>query len=422
MRVSRYLERLAPLDEALRRLMSAARRVEGVEELPTLEAVGRVAAEDVVASHDFPPRPRAAYDGYAVRSEDTPGKLRLVGEATIGRVDVGVKVDPGTAVYVSTGAYLPEGADAVVPEEAVRVEGDYIVVETRFERWKNVDPPGSYVRRGQKLLEQGTVVTMLDAVGLMDVAVTSLRVYEPVSVAILITGSELFEPGNPRADEERILRGEVAETTGKLIEWCINRYTPWARVTARLILPDDVDTIAWYVERQLYANHLIVMTGGTGPSSVDTFYQLASKLRGEVLFRGIRVRGGRPTSAMKLEDGPLLVAVSGHPISALHGFLRLLYPLLRYMGNVRRAHERPAALAARLATGYRAARPEPLKVRLVEREDGVVLAEPLPRQRQLSSVIVSNVEADGIALVDAREYSEGDVVRVMAYREPRPAS
>ena len=419
-RVPRYLGRLTPVPEAVEAVRRAVRPVEEVEELPVWEAVGRVLAEPLVAPHDFPPRPRAAYDGYAVRSEDTPGRLRLVGEATIGKIDVGVRVEPGTAVYVSTGAYLPEGADTVVPEEAVRLEDGYVVIDKHFQAGKNLDPVGSYVRRGETLLPRGYVLTWLDAVGLLDVAVTRARVYRRLRVGIIATGSELFEPRDPGEAEERILRGEVAETTAKLIQGMIERYTPWARVEWRILLPDHVETIAWYLERQARGLDLVVLTGGTGPSEVDPFYQLAERLGGEVLFRGLFVKGGRPTSAMLLPSGPLVVALSGHPVSALHGFVRLLYHVLKHMGGVERGGEPPLQAVARLSEAVRAKRPQPVKVRLRLAEDGVLEAEPLPLERQMSSVTVSNVEADGIAVTrEARIYEKGEYVPVHVYREPR---
>jgi len=417
--VPRYLGKLTPVPEALEAVRSAVAPVGEAEEVPVWEAAGRVLAEDLRAPYDFPPRPRAAYDGYAVRSEDTPGRLRLVGEATIGKIDVGVRVEPGTAVYVSTGAYLPEGADTVVPEEAVRLEDGYIVVDSHFQAGKNIDPVGSYVKSGQVLLPRGYVLTMLDVVGLLDVAVTKVRVLRRVRAGIIATGSELFEPRSPEEASERILRGEVAETTAKLIEGLIKRYTPWTSVVWKTLLPDNVDAIAWYLERQARGLDIVVMTGGTGPSEVDPFYQLAERLGGRVLFRGLFVKGGRPTSAMLLPGGPLVVALSGHPVSALHGFLRLLYHVLKHLGGAARGGEPPLQATARLAAPIRSKRPQPVKVKLRVGSDGALEATPLPLERQMSSVTVSNVEADGIAITrEARIYEEGEHVPVHVYREP----
>lgn len=417
-RVPRYLEKPTPVSEAIRIIKESVKPVSEVESIPVWRAIGRVLAKDVVVGHDFPPKPRSAYDGYAVRASDTPGKLRVVGEATIGRIEHGLRVEPGTAVYVSTGAYLPDGADTVVPEEAVKREGEYIVIDREFKAGKNIDPIGSYVRKGQLLLPKGYVLSMFDMVALLDVAVTEVEVYRRVRVGIIATGTELFEPSNPREAEKRILRGEVAETTAKLIEYAISRYTPWASVVWRVMLPDNIDTISWYLTRQGTSVDMIILTGGTGPSSVDPFYQLAETLEAKVLFRGLFVKGGRPTSAMILSNGPLVVALSGHPVSAFHGFVRLVYHVLKHIGNVKRPAEPPLTALAKLASPVKSKRPQPIKVKL-RVVNGILEAIPLPSERQLSSVTVSNVEADGIAILrEAKAYEAGEWVPVHVFREP----
>ena len=415
--VPRYLERLTPVEEAVKVIKNAIRPVAEEELVDTWTAVGRVLSRDVVAPYDFPPKPRSAYDGYAVRSEDTPGKLRLIGEATIGKIDVEYRVEPGTAVYVTTGAYLPDGADTVVPEEEAKRENGYVVVDKHYPPGKNLDPVGLYVRRGQVLLPKGYVVTMLDAVGLLDVAVTKVYVYRRVKLAMIITGSEIFDLRDSEDAEKRVLRGEVVESTGRLVEWAIRRYTPWVEILGRVMLPDDIEAISWYVTRQFRDADIIIMTGGSGPSTVDMFYQLAEKLGGKVLFRGLYVKRGKPTSALKLEKGPLLIVLSGHPVSALHGFIRVLYPVLKYLGNVVKAPEPPIYTYAVLEEEVEYKRPQPVKVKLTLR-DGILYAKPLPHERQLSSVTVSNVEGDGIALVEAKRYSVGERVPVLVYREP----
>ncbi len=413
--MARYLGKLIRVPEALDLLKRKVRRVESRIKLPVWEGVGLVVAEDVVLEHDFPPRPRSAYDGYAVRSQDTPGRLKIVGEAVIGRVDVDIRVGPGEAAYVSTGAYLPEGADAVVPEEAVRIEDGYIVVSERYGRWKNVDPPGSYVKRGQILASKGTVLTPPDAVGLLDVGVTEAVFYDRVRVAVIETGNELFKPTTPEETKERVLRGLVVATTGDLVAWFIQEYMPWVEVFDQVMLPDNLEALVWYIERLLDHVDVVLVTGGTGPSDIDLFYRLPEALGGELLFRGVYVKGGRPTSAVAI-DGKAVIGLSGHPLSGLHGLIRLVYPLLAYVGGVERPPAAPF-VKAKLASSISRGRPRPVKVRLVAR-DGVLMADPLPKPLQLSSANVGLAIGDGIALVEDREYVEGEEVMVLAYRLP----
>jgi Molybdopterin biosynthesis enzyme len=149
------------------------KRVDEVEKVAVWEAAGRVVARDVVAPHDYPPFPRAAYDGYAVSSDATPGRFRVVGTVLVGQYKRDLSLRPGEAVYVTVGAFLPEGTDAVVPEEAAKREGEHVVVDRGFEKYANVDPPGSYVRKGTVMLRQGFVATPFDVVGLLDVGITT---------------------------------------------------------------------------------------------------------------------------------------------------------------------------------------------------------------------------------------------------------
>lgn len=409
-----------PVSKALEIIANSVKPVAETEVIPVWDAVGRVLASDVVARHDYPPRPKAAYDGYAVRSADTPGKLVVIGEIVSGDVAAGLTVEPGTAVYVTTGSYMPDGADTIVPEEWVRREGNYIVVGVKCNPALYIDPQGAHVRRGQVLLAKGYVLDMLDTIALLDVAITEVEVYRRVRVGLLQTGTELFEPSNPKEAADRILRGEVAATTGALLEYAVNRYTPWARVSLNALLPDDPESISWYITRQARGLDLVVMTGGSGPSSVDMFHQVAEHLGARILFRGLTVKGIKPTSAMLVDGGPLVVAVPGYPMQALHSFLRLLYPLLKYLGNVRRAASPPPIAYARVAGGLTPGPPRMLKVKLRATSEGLE-AIPLQPERQRISVTVSNVEADGLALVPigrAEGSSERELIPVYVYREP----
>ncbi len=414
---ARYIGTLTPVSKALELLAEKTAPVREAYRVPLRDAAWSVLAEDIHAPHDWPPRHKSAYDGYAVRSSDTPGRLRLVGEALIGESDVGFSIGPGEAAYVTTGAYLPEGADAVVPEERVRVENGYVIVDYHVEKYKNIDPAGSMVRKGQLLARRGQLLSSLDVAALYEVAVTEATVYRRVRTAIISTGNELILPGDPLWTREMILSGKVVATTGGLISWFISDYLPWVEVAEEILLPDERESVAWWIKRLLPHVDLILLTGGTGPSNIDLFYQLQEELGGEIVFRGLYVKGGRPTSAYIAEGKPV-IGLSGYPLSALHGFIRLVYPYLRYLGNVARGAPPVPLVKARLTEAIGKGRPRPIKVRVEVGEEGY-LATPLQSTYQLSSANVGLVYADGIAFVSDREYGPGDVVDVLLIRDPR---
>ncbi|HEY8253787.1 MAG TPA: hypothetical protein VIG39_04045, partial [Rhizomicrobium sp.] len=153
-------KRLLEVAEA-RRLMLAGIKVLGSEQVPLEAALGRVLAQSVKATRDQPPFPASAMDGYAVRSADTPGLLTVIGESAAGHGFAG-RCEAGTAVRISTGAALPDGADAIVIQEDVRREENRIEVPQVA--------PGHFIRRqgidftaGTTLLEKGRV---LDAIAI----------------------------------------------------------------------------------------------------------------------------------------------------------------------------------------------------------------------------------------------------------------
>jgi molybdopterin molybdotransferase len=160
---------------------------------------------------------------------------------------------------------------------------------------------------------------------------------------------------------------------------------------------------------------MVLVTGGTGPSEIDLFYRLPEKLGGELVFRGLRVIGGKPTSGMVVNGKPV-IGLSGYPLSALHGFIRLVYPLLSYMANLRKQPPLPIYKAV-LGGELKVKRARPIKARLVMR-DGKLVAEPLEHVYQRSSALVALAYADGLILAEEGVHKPGEEVLVLAYRVP----
>src|SRR6185295_3031185 len=129
------------------REVSAARPTPATEQVPALEADGRVLAETVVADRDYPPFPRAARDGFAIRAADVPGELQVIGEVRAGEV-YGGSIGPGGAVEIMTGAPLPSGADAVVMVEHTEREGNRVRVGRALTPGENFGAQGQEARSG----------------------------------------------------------------------------------------------------------------------------------------------------------------------------------------------------------------------------------------------------------------------------------
>ncbi|HZQ36352.1 MAG TPA: molybdopterin molybdotransferase MoeA, partial [Dehalococcoidia bacterium] len=202
------------VEEALERILAFVHELEP-EEQPLLNALGQVLAEDAVAPFSIPPLDNTAMDGYAVvaastdgASEARPVTLRVVGELAAGYVYDG-EVTPGTAVRIMTGAPMPRGADSIVPFEETDESGFVPpsktgALDTSVRVFKAAKPgnniryAGEDVREGEVVLPRGTYLRPAHIGVLASLGRTSVRVIRKPVVAILSTGDEILEPGQPR--------------------------------------------------------------------------------------------------------------------------------------------------------------------------------------------------------------------------------
>ncbi|GAB6943512.1 molybdopterin molybdotransferase MoeA [Vulcanisaeta sp. JCM 14467] len=390
------------------------------ELVPVWESMGRVLSRDVVTPMDIPPRPRAAYDGYAIRSQDvvkTPIKLRLVGLVHIGEVP-SIKVGPMETAYVTTGAYLPDGADAVVPEEFVDViNSNEVVINKPVKPWENVDPAGDFARKGDVVLREGTVIMPWDIPALLELGVGEVWVRRRVKLFIVATGSELVEVKTPGEVLNAIVNGKVVESTASFIGNYVRMYIPYAEVVGRVIAPDDQEAIKNAIVRALDTADIVITTGGTGPSGIDYVYEVTKSLSPRIYIRGLKMRPGRPTGLAILSNNKVIINLSGHPISALNAMTFVVKEVIKRLAGVKVDIAEPRVMA-RLARGVLGdeefARQYRVRVRRVGNE---YVIEELPRQG--SSLTHTLLTVNGLVFTrKGQVFKEGDYVEVLLLREP----
>ncbi|MDT7863886.1 MAG: molybdopterin molybdotransferase MoeA, partial [Vulcanisaeta sp.] len=320
--------------------MSIIRGLSTVDEVkvPTWESSGRVLSRDAVVPIDIPPMSKAAYDGYAVRSADVvkvPIKLRVVGSVSIGTVP-NIELGPMETAYVTTGAYIPRNADAVVPEEYVEIVSDNeVLINKSIKPWENVDPAGSFARKGEVALREGTVIMPWDVPALLELGIGEVWVRRKVRIYIVATGSELVEAKEPSDVINAIINGKVVESTASMIRDYINVYTPYAEVVGKVIVPDDPEAIRNAVTQGIDRADIVITTGGTGPSGVDYVYEVTRSLKPQAYVRGLRMRPGRPTGIAVLSSNKVIINLSGHPISTLNAFTIIVKEVIKQMAGVK---------------------------------------------------------------------------------------
>lgn len=391
---------LLTVEDALARVLARVRTLPA-EAVDLEHAAGRVLAEDAVATVDLPRFASSAMDGFAVRSSDTPGRLPVTGRIAAGR-PVRRALAPGEAMAISTGGVVPHGADAVVPIELVREEGDAVEVPDPAPAGANVRPRGGDIRAGDVVLHEGASLTPSRLAALASAGVSQPRCARAPRVAVVVTGTELKPPGEPLGD------GEIYESNGVMLAALLS--SAGGIVAAPAHVADDETAHEEALTQGLEAD-VLVTSGGVSVGPHDLVRQTLARLGAEEVFWGVAMRPGKPLS-FGVRGDTLVFGLPGNPVSSLVGAMLFLVPALRALQGSEHPEPpfRTGVLAASAAR--RASRDDFQRARL-ERSGGEVLLRPL--QGQDSHMIARAAAADALVHVPrgSGELAAGASVRYL---------
>ncbi|MEA2169886.1 MAG: molybdopterin molybdotransferase [Solirubrobacteraceae bacterium] len=372
------------------------------ETVPLADAVGRILAEDVVCSIDIPGFDRSAMDGYAVRSADVPGRLRVAAEVAAGAAG-DQPLEPGTTHRIFTGGALPPGADAIERQEDVADAGDgNVEIDHAVRVGQHVRRRGEDVPAGTRMLAAGDVVTghALSAVGAAGLG--TVAVHRRARVAILTTGDELVAPGRPLGPGQIYETNKVAITA--LIRGC--GADPIDLGTA----PDDRDEIEARVRRGLADADVLLVCGGVSVGDHDHVKGALDRAGVQELFWRVRIKPGKPLFCGRTGTGTWAFGLPGNPLSGIVGFLVFVAPLLARM------HGDPAAVEPRtVVRTTREIAPEDgrttyLTATLTRGDDGVYDATPTEAQGSAMTLALARADAFIIAPDSAPSVPAGGLV------------
>lgn len=393
---------LMPLEVAQARLLelAAATAVAEIESLPLEQADGRVLATALVAGLDLPPWANSAMDGYALCLADWQGEALSVSQ----RIQAGCAPEalaPGTCARIFTGAPMPAGADTVEMQENVELdEAGAVRFPQALRLGQNVRPQGQETRVGDCVLPAGTRLGPVELGLAASLGVATLAVRRRLKVAVLSTGDELVEPGQPLGP------GQIYNSNRRLLMAWLQRLG--CEVVDGGILPDDLA-----LTRQALADlaqvDLILSTGGVSVGEAD-YLGIALREAGELTLWKLAIKPGKPLTFGHYQGVPV-IGLPGNPASTLVTFGLLARPyLLRRMGV-----QRVAPLAFELPAGFvwskAGKRREYLRARI---EEGRVV----PYANQSSGVLLSAAWAEGLAeVLEGRTLGEGDRLRFIPLSE-----
>lgn len=307
-------------DEA-RSIIFANLKRSPVEFVPLAAAAWRVLGEQIVAPDDHPPFAASTMDGYAVVAEDPSPWREIVGRQTAGHV-AAIEVHIGTAAWVTTGAPIPAGADAVVPVELTELAEDHVIIHSDgLKPGDYIRPVGVDIARGSLVLQPGVTIGPAEIGLLAGLGFDPVPVSRRPRVGILSTGNELVDPratpgpGQIRDSNRFSLEAAVAEAGGEVV---------WSGRGA-----DDMDALRETLNRLIADCDVVLTSGGVSMGDLDLIKPLLLELA-DVHFRRVFMKPGKPLT-FATAGQTILVGFPGNPVSAIVGFEIFLRPALRWM-------------------------------------------------------------------------------------------
>ncbi|MBW7883619.1 MAG: molybdopterin molybdenumtransferase MoeA [Caldilineaceae bacterium] len=321
---------MLPVSEALAIVLAQATPLAPVM-VPLAQARGLILAEAIRAAEPLPPFPASVKDGYAVVAADGPGDYPVVGTVTAGQV-AGFTVTAGTVAYITTGAPLPSGADAVVMVEETellpaRNGQTFVRIGRGVDAGADVRPVGFDLDAGQVVLPAGAYLGAAEIGLLATVGQAMVPVHARPRVAVLSTGDELVEPG------ERLGPGQIRDS---------NRATLIAAAAAAGgevidlgIAGDSEADLAAAFARGLERADLLLTSGGVSMGNLDLIKPLLDAA-GTVHFGRLRMKPGKPCTFATVARGErqrLVLGLPGNPVSSLVTFYLLGVPAIRRLAG-----------------------------------------------------------------------------------------
>ena len=362
-------------------------------------ALGRVLAHDVIAAVDAPPFDRSNVDGFAVRAADTVGAsdsnpkiFTLNGEVIACGDAPALAVAPGTATTIATGGVIPRGADAVVMIEHTELIGEgapRIELRRPAAPGQFVSYAGSDIARGETLLRHGARVGSREIGMLAACGLASVDVVRRPKVAVISTGDELVQPGQPLKpagvydSNGAIVAAAVAEAGGEPLAFGA--------------FPDDEAVLEKAVREALASSDMVVLSGGTSKGAGDLSHTIVSRLgQPGILVHGVALKPGKPLCLGVVEGKPIIV-LPGFPTSAIFTFHAFVAPVIRALAGLppEAAETVTARVPVRVASEL--GRKEFVLVSLIDSPEGPV-AFPTGKG---SGSVTSFSQADGFIEIEA---------------------
>ena len=359
----------------------------GAERISVFEALGRIVAAPVIARRNLPAKDMSAMDGYAVISSDTeeaPVKLKVKGVIPAGLIDDTLNVEKGTCYRIMTGAFVPNGANAVIEHERTDNAMDIVTVNTVVKKGNNIRYKGEDMETGSVINRVGDRVTPYHIARYISAGIFFISVYRKPKIAIVSTGSEIADP----SEQDSPLK--TFDSNGPLIKSMLQEYG--ADVSYMGVVPDKEDELLSMFS-SLKGFDIIVTSAGISVGDFDLMNIISDKLGISWKFNAVNQKPGKHMSFGYMGDTAIF-ACPGNPVSAMFCAYFYVKPAVLKMSGANNYQN--VSIISRLGENVfrKKGRVEFSRVKLVV-ENGVITAYPFTSQdsHRIESIVAGNAFA-----------------------------
>ena len=307
------------VDDALAYLLGQASAVTEVDNVPTMEAVGRVLARTLVSTLNVPAADNSAMDGYAVCARDcSAAGRRLVVSQRVAAGQVGGPLEPGTAARIFTGAMIPAGADAVIMQENTTQDGDGVIVNKPPQAGDAIRLAAEDIRAGSEILQAGRRLNPVDIGLAASVGFATLPVYRRLRVALFFTGDELVMPG------EALPPGAIYNSNRFFLTALVRALG--CQVNDLGIVPDSLEQTRETLRSAAAHNDLVITSGGVSVGEEDHL-RPAMQAEGSLLMWRIAIKPGKPLAFGQIAKAAF-VGLPGNPVSSFVTYAVFVRPFI----------------------------------------------------------------------------------------------
>jgi len=376
------------LEEALSLIINNT-HILPVERVLVEDSIGRVLMEDVYSNIEMPRFNKSAMDGYAVKAKDikrTPAKLRCIGSIQAGR-GLKKRVMCGECVKIMTGAPLPKGADSVVMIEETQQYGENIEILKYVKRWQNVCFQGEDIKKGQRVLEKGKIISISDIGVLATIGRRYVKSIRRPDVAVLNTGGEIVSSG------DRLSRRRIYNCNGPQLLSLLKS----ERINPRFlgIVKDEPSVLTKVIKKGLESD-MFLISGGVSMGDYDLVPGILKDLGVKEIFHKVNIKPGKPLFFGKRKN-TIIFGIPGNPVSNFLAYLIFIKPALYKM--IGRQHCEPLFEEGILKkTFYRKEGRKHFVLVEISNSDSCYCLDPVKSHGSADTLALSR--ADGFMIVD----------------------